>query len=235
MSCPISWSIIIKRETTKARTIYCFSPSLLCKIAMRHVGSAVESGSVAYSNITAVSHEYFGLTTNNLHGTGWWFNNNQHFNTDSVYFRPSGYTKPVSILNIFGGNIGGPIKKGKLFYFINYERTTERTGVFGSYSVAPEDFRRGDFSRWSALNNAHVYDPLSAPVSSNPARTPFPNDIIPQNRINPIFPNIYKDMPLPNQVSATDPLNLSGNYGVSGVLKLNRNQYDTKINYSVNQ
>src|SRR5215831_17508924 len=60
MSCPISWSIIIKRETTKARTIFCFSPSLLCKIAMRHVRSAVESGSVAYSNITAVSHEYFG-------------------------------------------------------------------------------------------------------------------------------------------------------------------------------
>src|SRR5215831_10994690 len=62
MSCPISWSIIIKREITKARTIFCFSPSLLCKIAMRHVRSAVESGSVAYSNITAVSHEYFGLT-----------------------------------------------------------------------------------------------------------------------------------------------------------------------------
>ena len=50
-------SCITKRETTKARTIFCFSPSLLYKIAMRHVRSAVESGSVAYSNITAVSHE----------------------------------------------------------------------------------------------------------------------------------------------------------------------------------
>src|SRR5262245_16738761 len=68
MSCPISWSIIIKRETTKARTIFCFSPSLLCKIAMRHVRSAVESGSVAYSNITAVSHEYFGLTRSRTEG-----------------------------------------------------------------------------------------------------------------------------------------------------------------------
>src|SRR5215469_16919756 len=55
-------SLITKRETTKARTMFCFSPSLLCKIAMRHVRSAVESGLVAYSNITAVSHEYFGLT-----------------------------------------------------------------------------------------------------------------------------------------------------------------------------
>ena len=40
---------------------------------------------------------------------------------------------------------------------------------------------------------------------------------------------------MPNQVSVTDPLNLSGNYGVGGVLRLNRNQYDTKVNYNVNQ
>ena len=171
--------------------------------------------------------------TNNLHGTGWWFNNNQHFNSDPTYFRPNGYTKPVAILNIFGGNIGGPIKKDKLFYFFNFERTTERTGQFGSYSVAPADFRAGDFSKWTSLST--VYDPLSAPQNQNGARTPFANNIIPSNRINPLFPNIYKDMPMPNQISVTDPLNLSGNYGVGGVLRLNRNQYDTKMNYNVNQ
>ena len=169
--------------------------------------------------------------TNNLHGTGWWFNNNQHFNSDPTYFRPVGYTKPVAILNIFGGNIGGPIVKDKLFYFFNFERTTERTGVFGTYSVAPADFRAGDFSKWTSLSL--VYDPLSAPQNANSQRTPFGGNIIPQNRINPTFANIYKDMPLPNQVSVTDPLNLSGNYGVGGVLRLNRNQYDTKINYNL--
>jgi outer membrane receptor protein involved in Fe transport len=175
--------------------------------------------------------------TNNFHGTGWWFNNNQHFNSDPVYFRSSSYKKPVSILNIFGGNLGGPIKKDKLFFFFNFERTTERTGVFGDYSVAPADFRAGDFSRFlSGQGAAIVYDPASAPVSSSPTtRTPFPNNVVPQARWNPIFPNIYKNMPLPNQISATDPLNLSGNYGVSGVLSLNRNQYDTKVNYNVNQ
>ncbi len=171
--------------------------------------------------------------TNSLHGTGWWYNTNQHLQSDPTYFRPSGYTKPLNIMNIFGGNIGGPIKKDKLFYFFNFERTTERTGYYGAYSVAPADFRAGDFSKWAALNNAHVYDPLSAPVTNAAARTPFPNDIIPSSRINPIFPNIYKDMPLPNQTSVTDPLNLSGNYGVSAVLKLNRNQYDMKGNYNV--
>jgi hypothetical protein len=169
--------------------------------------------------------------TNNLHGTGWWFNNNQHLNSDPTYFRPANYVKPLAILNIFGGNIGGPIKKDKLFYFFNFERTTERTGYYGDYSVAPADFRAGDFSAWKSLSL--VYDPDSAPASNNLARTPFPNNVIPTNRINPIFPNIYKNMPMPNHVSVTDPLNLSGNYGVSAVLKLNRNQYDTKVNYNI--
>lgn len=171
--------------------------------------------------------------TNDLHGTGWWFHTNQHTQSAGTYFRPSNYVKPLNILNIFGGNLGGPIKKDKLFYFFNFERTTERTGVFGNYSVAPEDFRRGDFSRFSNL--AVVYDPMSAAQNANTARTPFPGNIVPQGRFNPIFPNIYKNMPLPNQTSVTDPFNLSGNYGVSGLLRLNRNQYDTKINYNLSQ
>ncbi|HBY63970.1 MAG TPA: hypothetical protein DEH78_29455, partial [Solibacterales bacterium] len=169
--------------------------------------------------------------TNDLHGTGWWWHTDQHLQSDPVYFRSSTYRKPLNILNIFGGNIGGPIKKDKLFYFFNFERTTERTGVFGNYSVAPADFRAGDFSKWTNL--AIVYDPASAPQNSNTTRTPFPNNVVPRERWNPIFPNLYSKMPMPNQVSVTDPNNLGGNYGVSGMLRLNRNQYDTKINYNV--
>lgn len=172
--------------------------------------------------------------TNTLHGTGWWFHNNQRLNSAGQYFRSSSYVKPLQILNIFGGNLGGPIKKDKLFYFFNFERTTERTGYTGNYSVAPADFRAGDFSRVADLSI--VYDPASAAQTNAVARTPFPGNRVPQSRWNPIFPNIYKDVPLPNQQSPTDLIyNLSGNYGTSGVLSMNRNQYDTKVNYNISQ
>src|SRR6516164_4429689 len=52
---------ITKKETTKARAISCYSPSL-CRIQIREAHSVVESGSAAYSNITAAPHEYFGQT-----------------------------------------------------------------------------------------------------------------------------------------------------------------------------
>src|SRR5436189_5629317 len=77
------------------------------------------------------------------------FHTNQHLQSAGQYFRSSAYVKPLNILNIGGGNIGGPIKKDKLFYFFNFERTTERTGYSGNYSVAPADFRAGDFSKWT--------------------------------------------------------------------------------------
>jgi hypothetical protein len=169
--------------------------------------------------------------TNDFHGTGWWFHTNQHLYSDSTYFRSSSYKKPFTVLNIFGGNLGGPIKKDKLFFFFNYERTAERTGYFANFSVAPADFRAGDFSKWT--NYSVVYDPATAAAANSKDRTPFPGNIVPQNRWNPIFPNIYKNIPLPNQVSVTDALNLSGNYGVSAVVPLTRDQYDLKGNYNV--
>ena len=152
-----------------------------------------------------------------------------------MYFRPTGYIKPLAILNIFGGNIGGPIKKDKLFYFVNVERTTERTGYFSSLFGGSRRIFAPAISATGPASTT-VYDPASRTAGQRRRAHRFPGNIVSGRTGSiPIFPNIYKDMPLPNQVSPTDPLNLSGNYGVSGLLRLNRNQYDTKINYNVSQ
>lgn len=188
-----------------------------------------EQGSAGGAAITVATKS----GTNALHGTGWWYHSNQHLQSDNVYFRPANFKKPLNIMNIFGGNIGGPIKKDKLFYFFNYERTTERTGYFNSYSVAPKDFRDGDFSAWA--NRFVIYDPASAAMNDPAGRQAFANNKVPTSRFNSTFTNIYNKMPLPNQVSVTDANNLENNFGVGAVLKLNRNQYDTKINYAMSE
>ncbi len=168
--------------------------------------------------------------TNDIHGTGFWFHNNQHL-MSGPYFRSSRYVKPLTIFNQAGGTVGGPIKKDKLFYFFSYERTWERTGNSGNFSVAPAEFREGDFSRW--INYSRVYDPATS--STVAGRQMFPGNIVPKNRFHPIFlSKIYSGVPLPNQVSPTDPNNLQGNYSKSGILKLNRNNYDIKGNYQLN-
>ena len=55
--------------------------------------------------------------------------------------------KPNESRSATGGNLGGPIKKNKLFFFGNWEGTFERAGRTNLFSVPAPDFRTGDFNR----------------------------------------------------------------------------------------
>src|SRR5262249_38257767 len=62
--------------------------------------------------------------TNELHGKGWWYLQNRHLNALDNLTRattPPGDPKPRYDRNRFGGQIGGPIKKERLFFFGSYE------------------------------------------------------------------------------------------------------------------
>ncbi|MGH9722813.1 MAG: TonB-dependent receptor domain-containing protein [Bryobacteraceae bacterium] len=166
--------------------------------------------------------------TNQIHGSGFWFNSNQHFYA-GAFTKSETYVKPVQIFNQGGGTIGGPIKKDKAFYFFSFEKTWERNGSFGNYSAPPADWREGDFSNWK--DYALVYDPAAMLNNDPRTRQAFPNNVIPKNRISPIFDRIQRQVPLPNQKAPTDPFNLSGTYGAGGTMALNRNNYDVKINW----
>ncbi len=59
--------------------------------------------------------------TNSLHGTLYYFNRNDAL-AENTPFAPTGAPKPKLKNNQFGGSLGGPIVKNKLFYFLTYER-----------------------------------------------------------------------------------------------------------------
>lgn len=63
--------------------------------------------------------------TNSLNGTAYWFHRNDNF--DARNFFDTG-RKPEFKRNQFGGNIGGPIKEDKLFFFFGYEALRENLG-----------------------------------------------------------------------------------------------------------
>lgn len=167
--------------------------------------------------------------TNELHGAGFWWHDNQHLKARNYNYRPYSHPAlPKTINNIAGGTLGGPVFRNKLFYFASFERTMHRNGVTGNFSVPPADMRTGNMSRWSALTT--IYDPLTGNPDGS-GRQPLAGNIVPANRISSIIANIQKLAPLPNQPS-DDIWGLSANYGVAGTQKLDRNQYDFKGNYN---
>jgi hypothetical protein len=163
--------------------------------------------------------------TNTLHGALSEYNNNSALQATAFFVNKIGGTKPKSETNQWAAAVGGPVLLPKIyngtnrvFFFFAYEgiHSGGPTAVFGTTPTAAE--RLGDFSHLLALNNAThnytLYDPNTAVQSgSTITRTPFPGNIIPQNRLNPIaasFINTY--MPLPNQPGVYDDTN---NYGAN--------------------
>ncbi len=172
--------------------------------------------------------------TNDLHGVGFWYHDNQHLYARPFFYKQS-EVKPrlnKSITNIPGGTISGPIIKNKLFYFFSFERNWLRQNTFSNtVSVPTADIRTGDFSAYTGLGL--IYDPLTGDANGN-GRTPFPNNKIPSNRLSPIWQQIQALCPLPNQ-KAADSWGLTNNYFASAATGMTRDNYDVKINYNVNQ
>ena len=84
--------------------------------------------------------------TDIFHGELLWYNRNNHFAANDWFNNQAGIAKPALNQNQFGGSIGGPIKKDKLFFYSNYEavRVHQQTGVTGV--VLTPSARQGIFT-----------------------------------------------------------------------------------------
>ena len=123
--------------------------------------------------------------SNELHGSAFEFNRSDKFDARN-YFASTG-PKPKLDQNQFGGSIGGPVAKNRTFFFADYEGFKLEQGVTFVSTVPTAKMRAGDFSEVSTP----IYDPLVSP------RTPFPNNVIPSGRLDPIALNYMAIYPMP--------------------------------------
>ena len=138
--------------------------------------------------------------------------------------------QPKYINNQFGGTLGGPILKNRLFYFGSYEGTLIRQGT-GLYSQVPTAAMRA--GNLSASPN-QIYDPTTG-NSNGTGRTPFPNKMIPADRIDPGIQAVLNLGLWPNpNIAGTGGLGLARNYFSQGSSGQNRNQVDSKLTWNAN-
>ncbi len=161
--------------------------------------------------------------TNQIHGSAYEFLQNSDFNARS-YFNPS-----VGHLayNYVGGNLGGPIRKNKIFIFGDYLRTMDHEGNTNLVTIPPNQWRTGDLSGGATT----VYDPATGNPLDGTGRTPFPGNIIPTNRINTISSAILALLPPTNQsFNLASP---SNNYFAALPFNRTVDSLDVKMDYNV--
>ena len=212
-----------------------------------------EQGMTGGAAITVVTKS----GTNNFHGSLFGYHNNsatRAFTWDEN--RVGVNRKPKTIMNFLGGSLGGPIKKDKLFFFGDWEGTFERVNKTALNSVPALDLRGGDLSRFLGaqildasgapimvptteggsvpLQEGMIFDPYTGNADGT-GRSVISSsgvlNVIPAARLNGPMTTLLDLVPAPNQPAAGD----FNNYFVSGTQKLNRNNYDAKINWNRNE
>jgi hypothetical protein len=129
--------------------------------------------------------------TNEYHGSLFEFLRNEKLDARN-FFAP---VKPAYKQNQFGGSLGGPIKKNRLFFFGDYEGFRQSQGQTFKTSLPTAAERLGNFA---GVNP--IFDPTSTTtVNGVSTRTRFTNDQIPDNRMDPVAVKLINLYPQPNQ------------------------------------
>ena len=158
--------------------------------------------------------------TNSFHGSAYDYANHEILNAGQPY-TPGNPRKP-SRRNDYGFTLGGPILHDKTFFFGNFEQYREKATINDqTFTLPTAAYRAGDFSSALTGVNTGVLDPLGRPIMEgtiyDPATTraapngqlvrdPFPNNIIPANRFDPVAVKIQELIP------ATDTSGLVNNF-----------------------
>ena len=128
--------------------------------------------------------------TNDFHGTLYEFVRNTAFDAKGDFDT----TTPKFNLNQFGGSVGGPIRRNKLFFFVDGEQKYQREGITFTGLVPSLAMRSGDFSA-DALGN-----PITGQAIANPNMV---------GAANPYFQCDGSGTPLPANADGSQPIGIN--------------------------
>ncbi len=192
------------------------SPDALAQISVETNNYAADTGNVAGAVISNVLKSGSNL----IRGNAFEYYRNSKMDANSWSNNRSGAAKPERRQDIYGGTLGGPLLKNRLFFFANYQGTRFDAPGFETVSVAPEAWRRGDLS----IVTAAIRDPRTGVV--------FAGNQIPTARISPIASTILNNLslyPLPNRVVSGG---IIGNFVGETLTTIRAKQGDGRVDWN---
>lgn len=166
--------------------------------------------------------------TNTFHGQAFEFLRNSALDARNFFDYTTPRRLPNFVQNQFGGAFGGPIKKNKTFFFVDYQGFRQRQGQSFVATVPSPGIRQGNF----AGTARPIYDPATYNAATN-TRTPFPGGVIPSNRFNTASLNVLKYYPPP---ASSQTLANGESFFYSGASRSNdQNSYDIKVDHNFSE
>jgi len=170
--------------------------------------------------------------SNSFHGSGWWYGQRSAFDARD-YFNSG--PKPDHLRDQYGFALGGPIKKSKTFFFVDFEKVRQQDPVNIEGTVPTDLERTGDFSQSVQANPGGIFDPTQC-VGPDPCTRPeFSDggvlDKIPASKIDPLGQAILNLYPHANVSGAVYP---DPNFRTVVVSSDPGWQFDVKLDHQIN-
>src|SRR6185436_4776869 len=155
--------------------------------------------------------------SNDFHGSVYEFHRNAALDARN-FFAPSNEPAPKYIRNQFGVSFGGPVRRDRSFFFVDYEGGRSREGLTRVTNVPTAAERAGDFSQ-SLLGRPR--NPLTG--------QPFAGGVIPAPFIHPVGRSIAALYPLPNRAAAF------ANFVSSPTQRDDNDHFDARLDHLLNE
>ena len=171
--------------------------------------------------------------TNQYHGTLFEFLRNDKLDAKNYAFTAARPPKDPFKWNQYGFTLGGPVwipkifrGRDKLFFMANYEAFRQRRSVQSIYSIPTAAMHAGDFS---GIANT-IYDPNTRARNADGTLTaaPFPGNVIPTNRIDPVSAKLLQFYPASNLVTPR----ISSNFIEPQGRPVNKDQFVLRMDYT---
>ncbi len=190
---------------------------------------AVQEFKVQTNSLSAEYGRTGGAVVNMVHRSGssefrgvlYEFLRNDLFDANGFFNNRNDREKAAFRFNQFGGTLGGPLTKSRQrsFFFVNYEGVRQVNPSSSTFSVPTEKMRQGDFSEIAGT----VYDPQT--INAAGERSPFPGNLIPSSRHNPVGKNLISNYPVANTPG------IINNFFTQAGNRSSRNVISTKIDH----
>lgn len=173
--------------------------------------------------------------TREFHGSASWFKRHEQFNANNFFNNANGLPNPRYRYNTFSGTLGGPVTipklfnqdRQKLFFFYAHEHWLAQEPQAVRQTTMPTALeRRGDFSQTRNQNGSLIIirDPLT--------QQPFPGNVIPAGRLNPLGQAMLNIFPQPNFLDTSVSRN-AYNYQFQDVRNLPKRLDQIKVDYNL--
>ncbi|HLJ46248.1 MAG TPA: carboxypeptidase regulatory-like domain-containing protein [Bryobacteraceae bacterium] len=166
---------------------------------------------------------------NAFHGSLWEFFRNEHLNANDFFFNRAGQPRPLLRQNQYGGTIGGPIIKDRLFFFGSFQGTRQLNGVSTTCSTSFVMPPLTDDRSRAALGRIFAGQKGSNGVAISPDGSNISAQALALLSLK--LPSGQYAIPSPQKIDPSQPFGAQGSSVYSNACTFNENQYMANVDY----